>query len=42
MAELTAAFGVDPTDIALPEWLERWTADVSLPPSKAAAPSDWA
>lgn len=25
----------------LPAWLERWSADVALPPSRATAPSEW-
>lgn len=41
MDELVAAVGIDPADIPLPEWLGRWSEDVALPPSRAAAPSHW-
>jgi YbgC/YbaW family acyl-CoA thioester hydrolase len=40
VAELTEALGYD-TSAPLPEWLERWSTDVALPPSKASAPSEW-
>jgi YbgC/YbaW family acyl-CoA thioester hydrolase len=40
VAELSDALGYDPS-APLPEWIERWSADVALPPSKATAPSNW-
>jgi len=41
VAELTDAVGTDLADLTLPAWVEQWSADVSLPPSKAPAPSEW-
>jgi len=41
VAELADATGVDPSDVPVPEWLVRWSADVALPPSRATAPSIW-
>lgn len=41
VAELTDAVGADLAELELPEWLEQWSADVALPPTKAPAPSDW-
>ena len=41
-AELVEAFGTPPADDELPEWIERWGADVALPATRAAAPSVWA
>lgn len=41
LAELADALGVDVADATLPKWLERWAADVALPPTKAPAPSVW-
>jgi acyl-CoA thioesterase FadM len=40
-SELAQETGVDLTTSALPTWIERWTEDVALPPSRAAAPSTW-
>ena len=40
MGEVVEAFGVDGFD-GIPEWLERWGADVALPPTRAEAPSVW-
>jgi acyl-CoA thioesterase FadM len=42
MTELADALDVDLASVATPEWLERWSADVALPPTKAHAPSEWA
>lgn len=39
--ELADATGADPSEVELPEWLSRWSADVALPPSKATVPSEW-
>ena len=40
MSEIVEALGV--TDAhGIPEWLERWGADVALPPTRAEAPSVW-
>jgi Predicted thioesterase len=41
VAEVAQALGVDVTALELPEWVLRWAADVALPPSRAAATSDW-
>ena len=42
VSELCEAMGVQLEDIPAPEpWLERWVSDVSLPSTKAAAPSIW-
>jgi hypothetical protein len=41
VAELTAALGVDFSERELPGWVERWSVDVALPASRAAAPSEW-
>jgi YbgC/YbaW family acyl-CoA thioester hydrolase len=41
VAELTDAVGADLAELALPTWVEQWSTDVSLPPSKAPAPSEW-
>ena len=38
--ELIEAFGATPGD-GLPEWIERWGADVALPATRAEAPSVW-
>ena len=40
--ELIEAFGTPPVDDELPEWIERWGADVALPATRAEAPSVWA
>ena len=41
LAELSAALGVDVTQHVLPSWVERWAADVALPPARGSAPSVW-
>lgn len=41
VAELAEALDVDVSTMHLPEWAERWASDVALPPTRAAAPSDW-
>lgn len=41
VSELMEAFGTPPADDELPEWIARWGEDVSLPPTRAAAPSVW-
>jgi acyl-CoA thioesterase FadM len=41
MAELAEVLGVDLSSMTLPPWIERWSADVALPASRAEAPSDW-
>ena len=41
MSELADATGIDVTGQDVPQWLHRWAADVALPPSRAAATSDW-
>jgi acyl-CoA thioesterase FadM len=41
LAEIAAATGIDTAAMPAPEWALRWAADVALPPTKAAAPSEW-
>jgi acyl-CoA thioesterase FadM len=41
IAEIMELVGTPPSDLRVPEWLTRWGADVSLPPSRATAPSLW-
>ncbi|MCP2370178.1 acyl-CoA thioesterase FadM [Agromyces terreus] len=41
VSELIEAFGA-PSSGGLPEWVERWGADVALPATRAEAPSIWA
>ena len=40
VTDLIDAFGATPGD-DLPEWIERWGADVALPAMRAEAPSVW-
>ena len=40
MADIVEALGVSDAD-RIPEWIERWGADVALPATRAAAPSTW-
>jgi acyl-CoA thioesterase FadM len=40
MSEIVEALGVT-AEHGIPEWLERWGADVALPPTRAEAPSIW-
>jgi acyl-CoA thioesterase FadM len=39
--ELAEEAGIDLTTAPLPQWIERWTEDVALPATRAAAPSVW-
>lgn len=39
--ELIDAIGTVPPDLRLPDWQVRWGADVALPSTSAAAPSEW-
>lgn len=41
MDELIQLFGVSRDDVAMPEWLLRWSEDVALPSTKSPAPSIW-
>jgi acyl-CoA thioesterase FadM len=41
MSELTEQLGVDPGELELPEWVERWSAGASLPSTRSDAPSQW-
>lgn len=41
VAELGELAGVDPAALPIPEWMDRWAMDVTLPPSRANFPSDW-
>ena len=40
MPELVAEFGTPEGD-GIPEWIQRWGADVALPATRAEAPSVW-
>ncbi len=40
MSEVVQAIGVSDVH-GIPDWLERWGADVALPPTRADAPSIW-
>ena len=40
MSELIEEFGASRRQ-GIPEWIERWGADVALPATKAKAPSLW-
>jgi acyl-CoA thioesterase FadM len=42
VSELVEAFGAPPVSDELPDWIERWGADVALPATRAEAPSVWA
>lgn len=39
--ELTEALGVAPADVTVPEWLLAWSDEVTLPGTRAPAPSLW-
>jgi acyl-CoA thioesterase FadM len=39
--ELTEALGVAPADVTVPEWLLAWSDEVTLPGTRAPAPSMW-
>jgi acyl-CoA thioesterase FadM len=41
VAELSAVTGIDTTELVVPQWIERWSADVALPSTGSAAPSEW-
>jgi acyl-CoA thioesterase FadM len=41
LQEISEALGVDVTAVVLPEWLHGWAKAVALPPTRAAAPSQW-
>ena len=41
VAELIDAIGTVPPELRLPEWQVRWGAEVALPSTSAAAPSEW-
>lgn len=41
LAELSEVVGVDVTSLTPPDWVLRWAADVSLPSTRAEAPSIW-
>ncbi len=40
--QLTELLGDDLTGLPLDDWVLRWVDDVALPPTREAAPSDWA
>jgi len=42
ITELSDAIGYDTTSVQLPEWVARWSTDVTLPPARGTAISDWA
>lgn len=41
MHELGQLVGVDSTSMPPPEWIAHWTANVTLPPTRGPAPSEW-
>lgn len=41
MTELADALDVDMSEVTLPAWLDRWSADMVLPATRADAPSEW-
>ena len=42
MAELAELTGVDVTAMPPPAWIPQWIENISLPPTRGPAPSDWA
>jgi acyl-CoA thioesterase FadM len=42
VTEMLDVLGIDPSGLALPEWVERWAADAALPSGKVPTVSDWA
>lgn len=42
IAEIAAVAGIDLIDLPPAAWINRWSADVALPPARGAAPSEWA
>jgi acyl-CoA thioesterase FadM len=42
MDEVAAATGIDLVALPPAPWIDRWSADVALPPARGAAPSEWA
>jgi acyl-CoA thioesterase FadM len=40
-AQLTEFLGDDLTGLPLDDWMLRWVDDVTLPPTREPAPSDW-
>jgi acyl-CoA thioesterase FadM len=41
IAELAEVLGMPVTELARPEWVDRWAQDVALPSTRAEAPSTW-
>jgi acyl-CoA thioesterase FadM len=41
VTELVDALGIDPTEVTLPKWLTGWSDEMTLPTTRAHAPSDW-
>ncbi|MCW4385857.1 thioesterase family protein [Salinibacterium sp. SYSU T00001] len=41
LAEISKAVGVDVSDRSVPEWVQRWAADVTLPSTRQPTPSVW-
>ncbi|WP_179580972.1 acyl-CoA thioesterase [Glaciibacter psychrotolerans] len=39
--ELLDAVGEPPAGVRVPDWLLKWSTDVTLPPTRVAAPSIW-
>jgi hypothetical protein len=41
ITELAEVLGMSVTELARPEWVDRWAQDVALPSTRAEAPSTW-
>lgn len=41
ITELLDSLGSVPEQVAVPEWVQRWSADAVLPPARGRAPSVW-
>ncbi|MCU1414044.1 MAG: thioesterase [Microbacteriaceae bacterium] len=42
IAEVIQVSGIDISALPVAPWIERWAADVALPPARGEAPSEWA
>jgi acyl-CoA thioesterase FadM len=42
LAELAELPEIEVSELTVPEWMDRWAADVALPSTRAEAPSVWA
>jgi hypothetical protein len=41
VAELSELTGIDVSALTAPQWVTEWAADVALPSTRDAAPSEW-